>query len=599
MASLIGGSVESVPVVVPTAALSLTGMPTEVLVLILSYLDTRSMVHLRVVCHRLRALTSDPINWSTISWVASNYIEDMNGLKFALRVSKGALKSLSLSCLGCHFHMSKCINQILSCRGLQSVSLKNVVHTEKQISKLLTNLPNLTFLHCNDITKSSFLKMVAQSGCQLKTISFNLYNYNFISHINVWSSEGYTPPNLLIQIQYDNDSSMFNVHNVQAILSLPPSTNHNAYLSFYYYVTENFVPHCPRLQFQFTPNPSLPMLRSLPLVLTSDKPGSRQFSGGGYSPRCRVFQQGASGTEFLDICHNLTSLNFRGFNSFKADQLESWAQLLPNLVQLNLYGCGEVLNDLKGLAAVNANCPKLKVLSLSQIKKSDVECLDRLWKILSAMYNLKVLLLPLSLIPKCDPIPMNLVVINIDNDRDNEIVHIEDKLNFLTKMPSLKVFKCHFLQPATIFHGFSRILSTSSHLTHLSISLSINYRLTLPADPSCYTHLQQMFLHTPGFVFRENLANALTQSKNLKLLVLNVASVDIRVITITALVNSLKSLSVLCICTANNRGLNRAFQKSLTDMVKRDGRMIKIKFTCYPISDEWFTIIGKLCLNTS
>ena len=584
MACLVSGSsAESVPAVVPTATPSLTGMPTEVLVLIISYLDTRSMVHLRLVCRRLRTLTSDPINWSTISWVASSYIEDVNGLKFALKVSKGALRSLSLSSLGWHFHMSKFISQILSCRNLQSISLKNVVHTEKQISKLLTNLPNLTFLHLNDVTKFSFK---ALSGCQLKTLSFNS-RYSYFNYIKIWSSEGYTPPNLLIQYRYY--TSGVSVSNIQAILSLPPSTNHNAYLSVCPYTSEDFMSSSPCLQFQFTPNPSISALRSLPMVLTSDEPSCRKFSGGVYSSNFRVFQQWHLEFSLLsDIGHNLTSLNFRGFNDLKSDQLESWVQLLPNLVYLNLECCGEVLNDLKGLAAVNASCPKLKVLNLLEIKKSVVECLDGLWKILSEMYNLRVLLVPLSLIPNCDPIPMNLTAINIDQGDDitEEIVFIEAKLNFLTKMPSLKVFKCIFLQPATIFHGFSRLLSTS-HLTHLSITLGTGSRLTLPTDSSCYSHLQQMFLSTPSFVFRENLANVLTQSKNLKLLSLRVASVDVKGITITSLVNSLKSLSVLYVCPDSNRGLNRTFAKSLTDMAKRDNRMIEINFKCAPY-DEWF-----------
>lgn len=598
--SSLGGSVESVPSVVPTAALSLTDMPTEVLVLIISYLDTRSMVHLRVVCQRLRALTSDPINWSTISWVANSYIEDVNGLKFALRVSKRALKSLSLSsAVGCHFHMYKCIGQILSCRDLQSVSLKNVVHTEKQISKLLTNLPNLTFLHLNDVTKISFLKTVAQSGCQLKTLSFSLTSPDFVHHIEVWSSQGYIPPNLLIQYPK-------NVHHVDlnadrqtlyrkvflSLSELPPSTNHSAYLGLQLYTPENFACtsyQIPRFLFQLTPDLSVITLDSTPMILTADKPGCREFSGGEYSPYFGELRQdaasgaGACGIGYQDVCQNLTSLRFCEQYSLKSDQLESWAQLVPNLVHLSLDACGEVLSDLKGLAAVNAGCPNLKELSLLRIKKSEVECLDGLWKILSAMSHLKVLLLPLSLIPICDPIPMNLRVINIVDDGDGgtgEIVLIEAKLNFLTKMPSLKVFKCHFLQPATIFHGFSRILSTSP-LTHLSISLSAGSRLTLPADPSCYTHLQQMFLHSPLFVVQEVLANALTRSKNLELLDLRVASVEVEGITITALVNSLKSLSVLRICTDRSTRSRRTFRKSLTDMAKRDGRMIEINLTHY------------------
>ena len=79
---------------------------------------------------------------------------------------------------------------------------------------------------------------------------------------NVWSSEGYTPPNLLIQCREW-------LLDIQAILSLPPSTNHNAYLSVCPYTSEDFMSSSPRLQFQFTPNPSISALRSLPMVLTS------------------------------------------------------------------------------------------------------------------------------------------------------------------------------------------------------------------------------------------------------------------------------------------------------------------------------------------
>lgn len=566
-------SVSECTVIPHSVAPKLTDLPNEVLVQILSHLGARSVLHLRATCCRLHTLTSDPVNWSTILWRPNNNVKDVHGLKSALRLSKWVVKSLSLNCHGPHFRLSKCIDQIITCRCLRSISLVKVVYTEKQIVKLL-DLPELTYLHLDGI-KGPFLKTVAQTGHQLKTLSLRTTcgldcNLECYGYIQEWCDLGYTPPDMRITmdpINFKNSHMKF-----EWIFHLSHSIDHKAYLSVY----EDKVPH---IQFQFDPRPTLAVTHSLGLTLAANPPGSSNFSTAVYSKTHNYSME--RNIEFSDICDRLTVLKTVGAQ-LDSDNLRELAGVLPNLVHLNVSSCKQVLSDLKGLAAVSRCCPKLKVLSLCHIET--MESLEELWRILATMFNLRFLYLQISLImEKSDPIPMpNLTAIEIIKGCSMTKSHynIEAMLAFLAQLSSLEVFKFESMPPVTVFRGFARLLHACPNLTHLHISKTFGNKLTLPTDASCYAKLEQFDLHCGDFVFEEELACALAQSEKLCQLYLVVSSFESK--GVIAIVNSnfCSNLTVFHIYTCSRAALTnkkaRMFAKSLREISKKDGKMIDI-----------------------
>lgn len=565
-------------------SVNLTDLPNEVLVHIVSFLDARSILHLHTVCRRLQALTSDPINWSAISWSASNRIKDLDGLKSALRLSKSALKRLSLTCFGGSLHISKCLDQVLRCQNLERVSLHQVGHTEKQVVKLLGSLPVLEYLHLDHVD-TTFFKTITTSGHKhLRTLSLSLRDFSG-HYIEVWSREGYCPPDLRIA----QDSYIFNRDRIQSILSFPPSQKHHAFLSLYHLrTTEDIIPPHPYLQFRFTPNPTLPIMHPLRLVLTADVPGSSDYSTADYNFYCKDMK---GNVQFRDICMKLTILRL---HIVPPGLLGKLAGVLPNLVHLDVSSSkGGVLSNLKELVAIRNNCPKLRVLNLFEIERRGVESVEKLWKILAVMANLRVLFVSIDLIVEksetpdlatTTPFPMPALTAIIIRG-PSQLAHssnglqfnLDKSLSFLARMPSLKAFKFENMPPASVYHGFTRLLQASPALTHLYISRTPGNKLTLPAQASCYANLEQMFLDCEDFILHEDLAVALAQSRMLYLLVLKVAHCDTT--GLVELVNGPNSLSVFHVVVSSEMGLKSnqkagLFAKSLRESAKKQGKMI-------------------------
>ena len=229
--------------------MQLTDLPNEVLTLIVSFLDTRTVLHLTCVCHRLRAVVGDPTGpqWSAITWRSSNRVRDTDGFKCALRWSKKMLKQLSLYCLGHHFRMSTFIQPLMTCTNLQSITLDGVSYTEPQIGKVL-DLPELRYLYLDTCQLGHHLSKIIEhvfGKChtQLETlcIKFSLSDhYGFIdSCISFWAHVGYVPADLRLICR---SARLTYKSQIYTYLSRTPATRDRvSYLSMYN--------HCHRKDF--------------------------------------------------------------------------------------------------------------------------------------------------------------------------------------------------------------------------------------------------------------------------------------------------------------------------------------------------------------
>ncbi len=295
----------------PAETEMLATLPNEVIVKILSYLDSHSLISLRASCRHLRQITSDPICWQpSLSWKGKNRFKDVDVLKLVLKLSENVLKQFSLSCIGYGYPLSQYIGCIEACHSLESLSLSKVECTKAQVERLLC-LPSLTYLHVdlNELDMVEIFEAMARNGCKLRTLSFKEVHNSFriLPCIEAWTRLKCNPPDLRIVTINGGDiySKMTN------ILGLRPSISHDAYLTLYdEYCTEGITPIYPCLQYHFKPIPSLSMTSpcNLPLVLTADKPGSGKLS---YAIKTELCQPEwmAGKLEFSDVCHGLTVMD--------------------------------------------------------------------------------------------------------------------------------------------------------------------------------------------------------------------------------------------------------------------------------------------------
>ena len=559
----------------------LTDLPNEVILCILSFLDSRSALFLRLVCRRFHVLISDPLCWSSVSWNADNRVDNGKGLMLALKLSKSVLKELSLiSVNSINLPLSKYVEKIVMCRSIQCLSLCMPYNfTENQVTKLL-KLPVLEYLHLDGAL--FIAEVVFKYGHHLKTFSTACDNtFSINSIIGQWVNVGYIPSDLRIITQV----KLTHLDVYRNASRYSRSSDCNAYLTFYHQTMMKF----PFAQFHFTPQGVMTFAHSdiigsdSPLALIKEKIDSNEFSGAASMKTSSVLTP----IEHLDFCsvaQNLTTLDMCDMNILTANHLEAFASMCPNLLHLNLECCRKALHSLSGLDAITTGCPKLRILNLFGLGRSDVENVKGLWELLGAMSSLKELMIGSELIARqANLVPMPLEAICINSYWTSKFT--DSDFDHLTNMPYLKFFQFTNIPLATrIFHGFSKLLRSSCGLTHLHIAKEGNVNaISLPADPSYYPHLQYMFLECQTFILTDDLASVLSQCPKLCKLVLNIYEISVR--GIKTLVTSSRSLSVLDIRTVQKCNFGRsgakatAFIKVLKQKAKDQGKIIDIKIS--------------------
>lgn len=547
----------------------LTDLPNEMVVLILSFLDTHTVLRVRCVCRQLRAVASDPILWTTISWKASNHIRDGEGFKSVLKLNIGVVKHLSLSCVGHVLHMSKLVNQVTACRRLERIELEGVAYTSAQVVKLL-GLPALAYLHLDQVKPGIVHSLKAVGSC-LKTLSLSLSQdcgQPLPTYLFAWSTGAkYQPPNL--RIAKAGVWITAAVEEMQKMRFPPPADHEACYtLSWLRDHTDGFLKTVAQFQYLFTPSGSVPQI-------CSDMQLFSIVSGSTLTAWYNSFVQLEGGTSlFSGISPKLSELHLSDYEALTSSELGRIAGQCPNLLCLELDGCKEVLSDLEGLVSVASCCSKLRALNLSWLEVVQSE--EKLWEILATMSNLRVLFLSEHLLLQSYPSSLpTLTTLSVDSMRGK---FTECRLR-CPDMQSLKVVRLY------MYSQFPLSPHTFSNLTHLHWRRDRirGCAMELPTDPSCYANLQHLFVSDYYFTVQEELVDCLAQSKKLSMLRMEVKSFPTQ--GIVKLTESLKSLSVFRLCMEfegerTEKAAKRAcaFAKSLTNItVERSGRFIDLQ----------------------
>lgn len=494
----------------------------------MSYLDARSLLSLRIVCCKFYSISSDKKNWYAISWKTSNYTRDINGLKVALKMSKQVLKTLSVNSDSVQLSLTQFIGQIQACHSLKNLVLSKVTYTKKQLTKLLM-LPVLHHLHL-DYVFTDVVKFVGQTKSSLVTLSIECNHKHMYMLLLEWSLINYSPQNLHLilspKIKSLQDAVRF-CHGCSGNLTI-------------------FSPHSQSL-LQYHSS-ILPVMHSDTVPLLTLVKKFDQYSGASYLGSIPDYIN-TNEFSFYDVCQNLTSLHLFNMKQLIPSNLEFIAMSCSNLIELSVEYCHNVLRDLSGLRAMAFNCCKLKVLNLHSIYYFESSPLNvgHLWEILGTMQSLKTLMIEGYMLEQqsCTTKMPNLAHIYINNSADNkqQLVQFHNRNFFMADMPSLRSFRCEGLRTVSLFSGFSKVLCASDQLTHLYLSKKYGNKFSLPTDPSCYIHLQQLFLECIDFVVKDELVLAFSRCQCLTFVVMNI--LEIKISNITKLVASHQKLGYL------------------------------------------------------
>ena len=566
------------------SCVQLTDLPNEILMLIVSFLDTRTVLHLTCVCRRLRAVVSDPTGpqWSAIGWKSSNHSKDADGLKLALKLSKDRVKCLSLSCRGNHFHLSRLMYLIDGCSNLQCITLEGVNYTEASVSRLL-RLPELYYLHLDttlpslglDDTGELFDYILLAADSNLVTLSLKLRD-NVSAHacVHFWAGIGHSPPSLRLSTV---EPPRF---MEQPFPRLP--RYHTAYLTLHHQPhSEEVISSHSQFWLRFHPTGGIGLLCCPDLQLCFAGPNPEKFQI--FAKYHHLALQG--NVDFSKVCSKLGELDLSGNDSLlPSDLQETFAVSCPNLLQLNLQSCGSVLSDLSGLRSIATNCLRLQVLNLLDL--DEVESLHELWVILASMSNLKVLYVSSELLVQPDvdiPVPKFTAISTESFADDNHFNDcVSNKLSYIASIASPEIIKLNSRRAK-----ISLSAPAFSNLTHLYLKTDVGWALNLPTDPACYESLQEFFLFTFNYSVDKDLTCALAQSKKLCVLIMHGCEFC-KGDSIAKIATSVATLSIFHIASMGFDGQDyreksscstkgREFVKLLTKSLKMDGRILDLK----------------------
>jgi len=366
-------------------------IPTELIVIVISFLSSRERVNLRYVSQRLQIVSEVPSLWREFVWDYYDTREELcvkNVLKrFGEHIRRLAFPG----------YLTPKLDEMLQfCNNVRQVSLPVVTTlSPDQLILLGETVQHMKHLHTLEVgwdTEDIKPLLLIVSNLKELTVYRQPTTYRLIAvWVNQWVGVEFRPPNLntVFFDQLDEQEIQYLAQNWQLWNPKAPNANFKLYRRFK--VPLNVSQIVPLFQLQFGQTAVLPFVQAkqcgiegMDYLLLTDC----------YRDSKMVYR---ATNEILDCPHSnstITTLRFithfdvMNCRSLLPSHLEQLAIACPNLQQLKLFRCIQCLRNLQGLRAIAGHCHNLRGLKLLGIPASEVESKLHLWEILS---NLKLI----------------------------------------------------------------------------------------------------------------------------------------------------------------------------------------------------------------
>lgn len=542
----------------------LTTLPSELLVVILSFLPVREKLHVRLTCHRLYALLTDSIFWKNVVWRDYFPPREEKALKSALQLGAASLTMLSIFSCGT-IALSRFKNALASCTQLQSVVLIGFTVSRQQITALLSSTSSTRTLEVEVLEKDSnpIIEVLAQS--QVVSVVLHICQTPNITLLTkTWSVSGYSPADMKICVQYNSGTSIayFQFALVNILTGLPPCS-HKARLAVGYSSIHTYIrpatmqPFCEifnkKSSFEFSVLGCKELGLSTSYMLSLARPSivSEQYTAAYVQSTCRTFldQTVPQGTSFLE---NITELCLANLHELSSHHLTLIAINCSHLVRLNIQKCTKSLSDLSGLSSIASHCHNLQGISFDCIHYCEVECVVRLWEILAKLKHLSHLCFCYCMVSSCKTLSQqhhvtNSVTPHVQSrvsriiSQKSDVAALQAFIRKLSTVDTLEL-TCHVpgvqddrttFQILSCFRSLQYLrLESSPHkvdvlneifpslrLSSIHINTGARHPLNMPSNPACYQNLQKVAIIAhlfPQFVvINQSIASALTSAKKL------------------------------------------------------------------------------------
>ena len=547
---------------------SLVSLPAELLVYIMSLLVIRDRINLRYVSRRLRCVSQVAVLWSEFVWP---YFERRDE-HYASDALKACGEHVQQLIFPVNMPSARIVWLTENCVNVRQLGLPTRTHIYPgQLERVVYAMTNLQKL---DICWSENIKPLLEIGADLKELTIHIRKFKVDPpawEIEEWASEGIRwPPVVKIFTQADFNA----MENLYVLLSKCYSTLPDTHSKLFVYSNAKIPMNC---------HPLLPLVRC-EFGLTATSPVVKASSYGilGHKDMMDILEFSYDGKimygiapslfsvprdkHFILSLSTLSSVTFfiAGYHTgIYPGHLEQIAIACPNLRWLNLKGCGDCLQSLKGLQSIANMCQDLQGLNIVDISIEQVESFVLLWQVISSMAKLTHLSLGLCLLMvPVDYVHYRQKTINIFQTCHSlqalEVVYgycgdctdwsIDDLL--LSHFPSLAYCKLSYDNP-NILQG---IITTCKNLKYLCYD---NWLNTTSLPSSCCCKLQQICIESKYTDITDSFIDMISLHGELEHVILSVRSINIS--GIYTLINNSPNLMSFCtfinqpLCNQNGR----------------------------------------------
>ena len=520
---------------------SLLILPTELLVMILSYLSIQDIIKMQFVSQRFKEISETPSLWKKFVWPDCEP-RHMCMVRKVLKTNGIHVRQIFLPI---HVTPTNLLEMMHYCPKVTHLSLPR--YTELSLDHLEEIVHTMTHLEQLDVFTSSikyglsrhtsiiinYIQLLEVTAASVKNLTLKIdweegedcSNYvrsvDDVMYTLRKSLEDNHPLPSIINLLIHNQASLMRMRSGDddGILEYCPASSYTiASIEIGLYdiarVPMDLYPSIPLRKFQFGPaaKPSLIKLSdhgilglNRDIFYLSDHYGKARLS---VSPRYYgLHLVKDEHLRYISNFNSLSSVDFSNMNLYP-DHLEQLAIACPNIERLNLMRSRNSLQSLQGLRAIVDTCRNLQGLNLILIPVSRIESCLLLWELLSSIKKLTHLGIDLCMLihinnncynaadkdklicmlENCD----SLKALEVMQDLDWTVHEVPVNDLLLGHFPSLMYVRITLFETECIEYALTNCHQLKYLYYNAKFYKAHAHSLDLPSLSSC--HLQQIFV---------------------------------------------------------------------------------------------------------
>ena len=532
----------------------LMSLPSELLVAILSFLCARDKFYVSLTCHRLNILLSDPIFWKSVFWRDYFPPREEKALRHVMKLGVSSMTKLSIFSCGT-FALSRFRSVFESCTRLKSITLIGFTLSQSQIAAVLLSI-SAKYLEVEIAEKDCTQIMEILAPSQLTSVVLHIRRTPNIAVLaKTWSNAGYLPSDVTLCCRYNSGVSVGGIQfALMKILDSLRPCDHKARLAVGYSSIHTYIKQATMQPFCEIINKNMGFkisqvscnklgLTTHMLSLTRSNVRSTSYSAG----YVHSVGQTQGIPQDITLLGNITELCLANLQELSSHHLTLIANSCCHLVRLNIQKCTKSLLDLSGLSDIISHCHNLNGINFDLIHHHEVECVIRLWEILSTSKHLSHLRFCYCMVclskmaPQCatpDRVHSRVSRI-VQQAHDVQVLQASirklitvDTLELTCHVPRMQddhttfqILSCFQLVYHLQLEGSPHTMDILKQifplvrLSSIHIHTGTRHLLKMPSDPACYRSLQKVAIMAPLFpkaiMVTQSIASALTAAKKL------------------------------------------------------------------------------------